>query len=1657
MDISISFTPRRRKILAVFQWFFFITFLLAPSVPVTLAATDMFGTAAIGTPGIIAPSDALTVDDTYAMALLDDTAESLIVEGFSEAPAPDPTTVLLIMKYHTAGGIVDDTVTLTYEVAGGPGVADSPPLIPSSPIDDLFIFDVSSHRAWTTADIATIHLGASIVPVGVGDGGTLHIDSLFVFVDSAPIAGGNTPPVASDVLIAPGSPTSSDDLVGTYTYFDADGDPETGSMYHWTRDGVLVPEFDGSTVVPAVSISRGETWTFSVVPSDGMDFGSEVTSPPVVIGNSPPVIDSFALSPATVHTNDLLSQVLSASDVDGDPISFVFDWEVNGVLRPGETESFIDLSVAGNGDKGDTITGSVTAFDGFAISAPTEGSVMVANTAPVLDAVGNYGVPEAVLLEIFLSATDDDSDPLLYSISGDALPGFDPVAGFDPATGHFSWTPPAGSAANYSVTFEVTDGTGVDAETIVITVGDVNAPPDLFAPESATVSEGDTLTFGLVGVDFDGDPITFGHTGLPLGATLDPMTGMFEWTPSFDQAGMYDITFTATSGDPPQSDTALTMIEVFDTPPPPPNTPPVVSDLFISPTDPGTDFELGANYTYFDADGDPEFGSEIHWFRNATLIPSLDGLLIVPIEETTKGDVWYFTYKPSDGIDFGEEITTSTVTIANSPPVIDSHFFMPGAPFTNDTLTQFVGGFDPDGDPVTFTFAWEVDGILLPDDTISLDLSVPGNGDRDNAVTGIAVVSDGTDPSAPDSIVAVVVDSPPVLDHVGNRVGTEGGSLEVQLTGSDQDGDVLTFSVSGDPMPGVTFDPSTGFFLSTPATGDAGLYFVTFGITDGTLSASEDIEIVIGTAGNTPPQALSISLSPGSPITTDDLVGSYTYSDVDGDLEDATAIYWYRNGGYESAFDGLLTVTADNTTKGETWFFTVEPFDGIDYGPLETSIEITIANSPPVITDHSLAPLPAFTNDTVTQTVMAEDADGDFIDILFGWVVNGLLLADDTASLDLSIPGNGDRDDAMNALTIAFDGTDASEVGDIAFVVSNSIPVLDPVGDKFGAEGVLMSFMLTGSDADLDTLLFSGATLPAGATVGPATGEFSWTPGFLQAGDHIVTFTVSDGTDSKSEMVTLHIADMPGPPVLDPVGDKIVLEDDTLLIDLSAVDPDGDPLTFDAVPLPPGATFDPATGFFSWTPSAVDIADHGITFSVTDGLFVDAESLTISVKDDVPPVFDSIPDKTVDENSLLTFTITATEANGETVSFSAFDLPPGATLDPVTGVFSWTPSFSQAGVYPDVTFIAHSGSPDQMDIESVSITVNNIDRAPVLDPTGSKSTTTGVNLAFTLTGLDPDGGAISFSAIGLPAGATLDGVSGVFSWTPPDAGTFPVTFRITSGEPALMDEEVITITVSAPPPPPGGGGGGGVVAGLPPPIISNIQADIDTNVTITWDTNESSTSIVDLATDADFQRTGTYTLSAGSGTLVTSNKVILTPTILQPNTLYHYRVVSADSFGNRTSSSNKTFLTETVVSSAVSGGPTTPAGESAPSSSVAETPSEGIAPVGAGSTEPVPNATSGVTSAESGGGGGAFTPSAGTEEETPEGTEVAVVVPEETPESNAFDASLLQASVLGSGEGGGSLGDYQKWLIGLAIALFLALVYSISQRRNKGRIHNQNR
>ncbi|MCP4714835.1 MAG: tandem-95 repeat protein [Deltaproteobacteria bacterium] len=271
-------------------------------------------------------------------------------------------------------------------------------------------------------------------------------------------------------------------------------------------------------------------------------------------------------------------------------------------------------------------------------------------------------------------------------------------------------------------------------------------------------------------------------------------------------------------------------------------------------------------------------------------------------------------------------------------------------------------------------------------------------------------------------------------------------------------------------------------------------------------------------------------------------------------------------------------------------------------------------------------------------------------------------------------------------------------------------------------------------------------------------------------------------------------------PVIEPIGDKAVSENERLEFKIRSSDPEGQAFLLAIVNPPVGARFDPATGIFEWIPTYTQAGMFTVGFIATDGFKEAYREITITVSDvNRPPLLDEIGDQTVNENELLEFTLSGSDVDGNELAYSADYLPDGAAFNADNRTFNWRPDYTQSGDY-NVVFTVSDGEVPVS--EAIMITVIDVNRAPLLDEIGDYIVNENELLTFVITSDDPDNDTLTYAAEDLPGGAAFNTDNQTFSWSPGPAraGTYEVRFVVTDdGTPALEDNETVTIIVNATP------------------------------------------------------------------------------------------------------------------------------------------------------------------------------------------------------------------------------------------------------------------
>jgi hypothetical protein len=363
---------------------------------------------------------------------------------------------------------------------------------------------------------------------------------------------------------------------------------------------------------------------------------------------------------------------------------------------------------------------------------------------------------------------------------------------------------------------------------------------------------------------------------------------------------------------------------------------------------------------------------------------------------------------------------------------------------------------------------------------------------------------------------------------------------------------------------------------------------------------------------------------------------------------------------------------------------------------------------------------------------------------------------------------------------------------------ANRPPSLNLPGTQTVQVGTNLSFTASGSDPDNgDVVTLSASNLPAsaGVTPNPATGnpassQFSFTPTANQAGQ---TFTVNyNATDSHGAStvgsVQINVTSGPppanNPPSLSLPGPQTVAAGTTLTFTSSASDPDnGDIVTLSATNLPAGSSVTPnpaighpANSQFSFTPVSSQAGQtFVVNYTATDSHGATTQgsvSITVTIGENHPPIISVPGPQVIGVGSLLTFTVTAVDPDGDGVTISGSSVPVNATFNPQTGGFAFNPISSQAGQIFVVTFTA-TDSRGGSSSGTVQITVTSSSGGgtpppPIISlPPSPMILPVGQIITFTVIGTSPvPGCVVSVSSSGRPDHSQFDAASGRFDFTP---------------------------------------------------------------------------------------------------------------------------------------------------------------------------------------------------------------------------------------------------------------------------------------------------
>ena len=1149
--------------------------------------------------------------------------------------------------------------------------------------DSLFQPNLSNFIAYSATPMFSDHSAPWNVPLfykvsatdmggnlGPGSGSA----SVFIFVNRAP--------QVFDVAISPAVPLVGDDITVSYAFFDPDGDTESGTMFEWYNNGVLVPQHTGSTL-PAAFTQCTDDWHVVVTPSDGSLSGEPIGSNNVIVcgANTPPVwndsIEDIHIAEDTYDNNFEMGNLVSDAEQATSQLIFSVAGNTNEtVLGASFDGSKLVLSATSddyNSSPAATLTLRVN--DGSDIADTyVDVSIDSVNDNPAItEYVGrnDFDEDESYLFEIYDFVIEDpDNDALDMVMS--VLPGENYASSSD--TPGLISTPPNFNG-DITVNVEVVDGSGGSNVTMVpMTVNPVNDPSFMITTglniiNNGPATEEQEYSLTISWKDPDGtedasvyDVVLGGPAANWLSVTNVYSSGsgpdlqynaIVAGTPDDINMPENDISFSVVDNSEGQAETFIeyfyiSTISVNDAPVVESYTGPMaleedgsltlspdkfaVSDIDNSPIDFMVTVSAGENYTV---------GSD-----SVTIYPSAN----------YNGDL-SVSVSISDG-DKSDDITISlTVVPVNDALVLAD--VADGSATEESPFSSAISWTDIDGtgaDAYSVTLDGEADAWLDPSDvTYDSDsgvysVSVSGTPDDENLYQNdLSVTVTDNSEGSPLSLstyfsvaVAPVNDAPSVTNYMGGAQVNEDESFTVSINDfvvEDVDND-FPFDFDFYIVSGDNYAVSSDNQSITPAENFNGTLSVNFMISDGSVDVPFVLPVEVLPVNDDPVLAAYVG---GGTVDEDNSLAfsgsDFTVTDPDdGDTEFFVSIIDSAN--YSVSSSGSILSPDPNYHGTITVFASVNDASGGESNTISFSVTVNPVNDAPVALDLAVSPAVPDFSDFLTVSYSFSDIDGDSESgTIIEWYKDGVLQTSET-SAEVSFNSTA-CDEVWYAVVTPNDGTEAGtsySSNSVTICGANTAPdwtwsgpirlyedsvevvdLYDNMVDAEHAPSQITYTILAQANPELVTATIDGHELHLATVIADYTQAYADT----------LTLEADDGGYQDTSDVVISIA---------PINDAPVAVDDSYSIDeggivigdndegflVNDVDVDGDALQIVIVDQPVNGVVQVNTDWsFSYTHDGSETTSDAFTYKAYDSEYysnVATVSITVSPVNDSPVI-----------------------------------------------------------------------------------------------------------------------------------------------------------------------------------------------------------------------------------------------------------------------------------------------------------------------------------------------------------------------------------------------------------------------------------------------------
>ena len=955
--------------------------------------------------------------------------------------------------------------------------------------------------------------------------------------------------------------TVAEDFASTQTIAtanDVDGNTLTFAVDESSTGLVAVTTSAAGVFVSSILNANGQT-TLTIAVRDGLLSSTAQVVVTVTEVNDPPILNipNTTLTRAEDFVGGIT--VATASDMDGNPLTFSVIESTTGVIRV--TVSTSDVGISSLGEANGITTLSISVSDGRTVSSTAQVVVTVTavNDPPVLTVSTNALTLDEDFATVLIATTrtDIDSNTLTLTVAESAT-GVATVTTTDAGVSVSSIRNANGQT---TLTITLSDGELNTTTQVVIDVTPINDPPVLTVSTNALTLNEDfaTVLIATTRSDVEGDTLTLTVAESATGVvTVQTTTTGISVSSIGNINGRTTLTITLSDGQ--LISTAQVVVDVTavnDTP-----TLSIPSATLTVAEDFASTLTI---VTVNDVDGDTLTISVVESSTGiVSVTTSASGVQIVSLLNVS-GQTTLMMTVGDNTLSLTTQVVV-TVTAINDPPVLSvtTPVFLLNEDFA--TFVILVTRTDVDSNTLTLTVTESATGVVtVTPTTLGFEVSsISGV----NGITTLTIsLSDGNQTTTTQVVVDVApINDPPVLtvSTTALTLAEDFATVLIATTRTDDDSNILTLTVA-ESTTGVVTATVTDAGVSVSSIRNAnGQTTLTITLSDGRQNTTTQVVVVV-TPINDPP-VLTVTMNALTLLEDFGMVLIGTNrSDVDSNTltltvaESATGVVTVQ-----TSTSGVSVSSIENINGRTTLTITLS--DSLLNSTAQVVVDVTAVNDPPVLSVSTTALTLAEDFATVLIATTRTDIDSNTLTLTVVESATGVVTVQ-TSTSGISVSSLGNINGRTTLTITLSDGglsTTTQVVVDVTAVNDPPSLTASTTALTLAEDFATVLIATTRTDIDSNTLTLTVAESATGVITVTTTDAGVSVSSIRHAnGQTTLTITLSDGGLSTTTQVVVDVTAVNDPPSLTASTTALTLAEDfaTVLIATTRTDIDSTTLT----------------------------------------------------------------------------------------------------------------------------------------------------------------------------------------------------------------------------------------------------------------------------------------------------------------------------------------------------------------------------------------------------------------------------------------------------------------------------------------------------------------